>query len=168
MGVVDAEIKSLAASVVALLQKKELSLATAESCTGGAVSQAITSVPGCSSVMKGAVVAYHNDVKMNVLGVSPSSLSMHGAVSGEVAEQMVLGVARLLDARCAIATTGVAGPGGGSPEKPVGTVWIAAKVGDDVAVKLLSLKDCGREANVKQTVLNTLLLIKEMLCRNTF
>ena len=168
MNAIDDEISVLAIGVVAALKEKGLCFATAESCTGGAVSQAITSVAGCSSVMRGAVVAYHNEVKMNVLGVSAFSLEQHGAVSREVVEQMVCGVSRLLGAECAVATTGIAGPGGGTPDKPVGTVWIAAKVGDSVAVELLSLKDEGRATNVKQTVAAVLRLVKERLCGNTF
>ena len=119
------EINVLAAELVAMLQAQGKTFAAAESCTGGAISQAVTSVPGCSSVMRGAVVAYHNDVKAGVLGVGKDTLSKYGAVSEEVVIQMVGGVSALLGADCAVATSGIAGPGGGTPEKPVGTVWIA-------------------------------------------
>ena len=119
------EIDALAAELVAMLQAQGRSFATAESCTGGAISQAVTSVAGCSSVMRGAVVAYHNDVKEKVLGVSGEVLATYGAVSEETVVQMVDGVSALMGADCAVATSGIAGPGGGTPEKPVGTVWIA-------------------------------------------
>lgn len=159
----DDKIKSEASELVGNLQMLGFTFATAESCTGGAVSHAVTSVAGCSSVMRGAVVAYHNDVKVNQLGVSSTLLEEHGAVSGVVAEQMVRGVARVLETDCAVATTGIAGPGGGSFEKPVGTVWIAAYVRDEVLVKQLSLGDQGRENNVRLTVLAVIRLINEML-----
>ncbi|MDE5935198.1 MAG: CinA family nicotinamide mononucleotide deamidase-related protein [Muribaculaceae bacterium] len=113
-----------AAYLVELLGERGLKVATAESCTGGSVSAAITSVPGASAVMQGAVVSYSNDVKTGVLGVDPETIAAEGAVSAPVVEQMAAGVARLCGADCAIATSGVAGPGGGTPDKPVGTVWI--------------------------------------------
>ncbi|MDE5647764.1 MAG: CinA family nicotinamide mononucleotide deamidase-related protein [Muribaculaceae bacterium] len=113
-----------AAYLVELLGERGLKVATAESCTGGSVSAAITSVPGASAVMQGAVVSYSNDVKTGVLGVAPEAIAAEGAVSAPVVEQMAAGVARLCGADCAIATSGVAGPGGGTPDKPVGTVWI--------------------------------------------
>ncbi|MDE6344443.1 MAG: CinA family nicotinamide mononucleotide deamidase-related protein [Muribaculaceae bacterium] len=113
-----------AAYLVELLGERGLKVATAESCTGGSVSAAITSVPGASAVMQGAVVSYSNDVKTGVLGIAPEAIAAEGAVSAPVVEQMAAGVARLCGADCAIATSGVAGPGGGTPDKPVGTVWI--------------------------------------------
>ena len=113
-----------AACLIELLAARGLKVATAESCTGGSVSAAITSVPGASAVMQGAVVSYSNDVKTGVLGVDPLIIETEGAVSAPVVEQMAAGVARLCGADCAIATSGVAGPGGGTPDKPVGTVWM--------------------------------------------
>ncbi|MBR5456888.1 MAG: CinA family protein [Bacteroidaceae bacterium] len=158
----------LSAKLVEALAANGLTLATAESCTGGAVSAAITSVAGCSSVMRGAVVAYHNEVKVNLLGVSASSLEEYGAVSKQVVEQMVCGVARVTGSDCAMATTGVAGPGGGTQEKPVGTVWIAAYIKGTVEVKLLSLGDKGRLNNVKNTVLEVLHLMNDVLNATLF
>lgn len=110
--------------LIKLLASRGLTVATAESCTGGAVSAAITAIPGASEVMQGAVVSYSNDVKTSVLGVDPKAIEAVGAVSEPVVRQMAAGVARLCGADCAIATSGVAGPGGGTPDKPVGTVWI--------------------------------------------
>ncbi|MBR3940530.1 MAG: CinA family protein [Bacteroidaceae bacterium] len=159
------EINVLAAELVAMLQAQGKTFATAESCTGGAISQAVTSVPGCSSVMRGAVVAYHNDVKAGVLGVGKDTLSEYGAVSEEVVVQMVRGVSVLLDADCAVATSGIAGPGGGTPEKPVGTVWIAAKVGRNIKTRLLQLEDAGRVLNVKSSVMEVLRLVLGMLSK---
>ena len=159
------EINVLAAELVAMLQARGKTFAAAESCTGGAISQALTSVPGCSSVMRGAVVAYHNDVKAGVLGVGKDTLSEYGAVSEEVVVQMVKGVSVLLDADCAVATSGIAGPGGGTPEKPVGTVWIAAKVGSEIKTLLLQLEDAGRVLNVKSSVMEVLRLVLGMLSK---
>ena len=159
------EIRALAAKLVAVLDECSLTIATAESCTGGAVAQAITSVAGCSAVMRGAVVAYHNDVKSAVLGVSSAVIEADGAVSEKVVEQMVCGVSRIMATDCAIATSGVAGPGGGSPEKPVGTVWVAVKVGDIVKTKKLQLHDAGRLQNIDNAAFEVLYFMYEtVLC----
>ena len=99
-------------------------LATAESCTGGLMGHMLTETPGSSAYMQGGVIAYNNAIKMSQLGVDASVLKQKGAVSAEVALQMAKGVAQLMGVECGISSTGVAGPGGGSPEKPVGTVWI--------------------------------------------
>lgn len=101
-----------------------VSIATAESCTGGNVAHLITAVPGASQYFLGGVVSYANDVKINVLGVQKSDLEKYGAVSQTVAVQMAQGVRKITGADFAVSTTGVAGPDGGSAEKPVGTVWI--------------------------------------------
>lgn len=156
-------IPELAARLVAVLAGRSLTIATAESCTGGAVSQAITSVAGCSSVMRGAVVAYHNDVKNSVLGVSAETLESVGAVSEEVVRQMVCGVSCLMATDCAIATSGIAGPGGGTPEKPVGTVWLAVKAGDVVKARKLQLRDEGRLQNVQKSTIEALRFMCEVL-----
>lgn len=156
-------IPELAARLVAVLAGRSLTIATAESCTGGAVSQAITSVAGCSSVMRGAVVAYHNDVKNSVLGVSAETLESVGAVSEEVVRQMACGVSCLMATDCAIATSGIAGPGGGTPEKPVGTVWVAVKAGDVVKARRLQLRDEGRLQNVQKSTIEALHFMCEVL-----
>ena len=161
-------ITRLAARAVALMQEKCLSFATAESCTGGAVSAAMTSVPGCSSVVRGCVVAYHNDVKRKVLGVDGAVLDSCGAVSEPVVRQMVAGVCSLLGADCAVATSGIAGPGGGTPEKPVGTVWVAVKVKGKVRAELLTLEDNGRVGNVRSATGEVLELLCQLLEECTF
>ena len=96
---------------------------TAESCTGGGVGSAITAVPGSSAVFMGGVISYDNSVKQGVLGVSPETLATVGAVSPETAEQMAVGARKLLKVDYAVSVTGIAGPDGGSAEKPVGLVW---------------------------------------------
>ncbi len=112
-----------------VLKSKGLNLATAESCTGGNIAHRITSVAGSSAYFKGTVVAYSNEVKQHVLHVPEETLKQFGAVSEPTAIAMVTGVSKLLGTECAIATTGIAGPGGGTEEKPVGTVWIAVRCG---------------------------------------
>ena len=116
---------SLEGVIGQLLNKNNLTLATAESCTGGYLAHMITSVPGSSRYFKGSVIAYSNEVKTAQLGVSTEDLKQQGAVSEEVAKAMAEGVRKALNTDIAIATTGIAGPDGGTIEKPVGTVWIA-------------------------------------------
>ena len=105
-------------------------ITSAESCTGGNIARSITAISGCSDVYVGSVVSYANDIKNGVLGVPVELIERHGAVSREVVTAMVEGVAKLMGAECAVATSGIAGPGGGSDEKPVGTVWTAVHTPD--------------------------------------
>ncbi len=119
------EDSTLQEAVGILLKEKNQTLATAESCTGGNIAHLLTGISGSSQYFKGAVVAYSNEIKQNVLGVREQSLIEHGAVSKEVVEQMALGVQKLMNTDYAIATSGIAGPTGGTDEKPVGTTWIA-------------------------------------------
>ena len=112
-------------SMINLLKKYNLTVSTAESCTGGFISHLITSNPGASQYYKGSVVAYSNEIKQSLLNVSFENLENYGAVSKQVAEQMSKGALKQLQTNYAIATTGIAGPSGGSEEKPVGTVWIS-------------------------------------------
>jgi len=110
--------------VVELLIKNKMKLATAESCTGGLIAQKITSVAGASECFDCGVVTYSNEQKQKLLGVSKDTLEKFGAVSQQTALEMCKGVKALSDADFGISVTGIAGPGGGTPEKPVGTVWI--------------------------------------------
>ncbi|MBR5892050.1 MAG: CinA family protein [Bacteroidaceae bacterium] len=144
----DAELKALAREVNARLRELGLTLSTAESCTGGTVAAAVTSVPGSSAVFKGAVVAYSNDVKHAALGVPLEVIEKNGAVSSAVVEAMVTGARLLTGSDCAVATSGIAGPGGATAGKPVGTVWVAVDVCGSVSTHLLQLKDEGREINI--------------------
>jgi PncC family amidohydrolase len=116
---------TVAEKLVALLNAKSLTCATAESCTGGGVSSAITAVAGSSSVYLGGVVSYANSVKENVLAVPSSVLEEFGAVSSQTAAAMAEGARKLVGADFAVSVTGIAGPSGGSEEKPVGLVWFA-------------------------------------------
>lgn len=145
-----------------LLKDRHCTVATAESCTGGKVASLITSVSGSSEYYKGSVVSYCNEVKADVLGVSRADLEKYGAVSSTVAEQMASGVRRLLKTDYAVATTGIAGPTGGSDEKPVGTVWIAVATPTKVVSrKYVFGKD--RSINIERFAASALsMLIVEM------
>lgn len=159
----DGELQLLARELNARLRSKGLTLSTAESCTGGTVATAITSIAGSSDVFKGAVVAYSNEVKVNVLGVPQSVIDSEGAVSEATVEAMAIGVKRIMNSDCAVATSGIAGPGGAVPGKPVGTVWVAIAVGEKVVFKLLSIGDKGRESNICTAAKKVLsLLLKEI------
>jgi PncC family amidohydrolase len=118
-------INSLAQAVGDLLQKNGLALAVAESCTGGLLGTLITNTPGSSAYFEGGVIAYSDEVKQQILGVPRDTLEQHGAVSPETAIAMAKGARTLLRTDLALATTGIAGPSGGTPEKPVGLVFIA-------------------------------------------
>jgi nicotinamide-nucleotide amidase len=115
-----------------LLRKRELKLALAESCTGGLIADRITNVPGSSEYFLGGIVAYANEAKVALLGLSWDTLNTKGAVSQETVLEMARGTRRILNTDIAVSVTGIAGPGGGTPEKPVGTVWIGlvAKEGE--------------------------------------
>ncbi|HSR42870.1 MAG TPA: nicotinamide-nucleotide amidohydrolase family protein, partial [Longimicrobiales bacterium] len=130
-----AESGDIVEAVSRELERTGRMLATAESCTGGLVAKRMTDRPGASRVFRGAVVAYDDAVKVGVLGVGSDVLERHGAVSREVAEALAEGVARALRADAGIGITGVAGPGGGSAEKPVGLVWYAVALDGDVEAR---------------------------------
>ena len=149
------DISRVAYNLVKLLAARGLKCATAESCTGGGIGAAITAIPGSSAVFEGGVISYSNAVKNNVLGVLASTLEEFGAVSSETAAQMASGVLKLTKADLAVAVTGIAGPDGGSEEKPVGTVWfgLATKAGVRTEKALFT---GDREEVRKKTVLHAL------------
>lgn len=115
-----------------LFMKQHKTLATAESCTGGYMAHLITSIPGSSNYFKGSIIAYSNEIKINLLHVNPDVIEKHGAVSQPVVEQMAKGLLQQMKTDYAIAISGIAGPDGGSDEKPVGTIWIAIASHDNV------------------------------------
>ena len=148
---------SLEATVLHQLRSKGMTLATAESCTGGLVSSRLTDVPGSSEVFTHGFVTYANRAKIELLGVEESILQQHGAVSEEVARQMAEGALRVSGASIAVAVTGIAGPGGGTPEKPVGTAWMALAQRNQatIAEKVFHLRDRnGFKKAVSQSVLD--------------
>lgn len=145
-----------------LLSKKKLTLSTAESCTGGSIAARITSVAGSSAYFKGSVVAYSNEVKTSMLHVSAETLEKHGAVSEQTVIEMVKGAMNALETDCAVATSGIAGPGGGTKEKPVGTVWIAAAYKNEICT-MKQETNRGREMNIERAGNNALLLLRELV-----
>ncbi|MBE6945487.1 MAG: CinA family protein [Ruminococcaceae bacterium] len=120
--------RKLATEVLTLLRNRGLSLATAESCTGGGVGEALTAIPGSSDTYRGGIISYTNAIKRKLLGVPSALLETYGAVSLPVAEAMALGAAQALKADVAVSTTGLAGPGGDDWGNPVGTVYIACAI----------------------------------------
>ena len=145
-----------------LLKSRGLTLATAESCTGGNIAHLITQVPGSSEYFKGTVVSYANEVKTGVLGVRAGDLERHGAVSQPVVEQMAQGVRRLLRTDWAVATSGIMGPGGGTPDKPVGTVWMAVCSADRLISRPYHVNH-HREQNIERASQLALLMLRELL-----
>ena len=140
---------TLAGAIVQRLAERGLTLATAESCTGGAIADAIVAVAGASAVFRGGVVAYANDVKTNLLNVPERTLAMSGAVSEEVAVAMARGACERLGAEVAIASTGIAGPSGGTQEKPIGQVWFALAFGDgEIEARRLTFP--GNRADIRE------------------
>lgn len=148
-----------------LVQRKE-SLAIAESCTGGYLSHVITSIPGSSSYFNGSVIPYHNDFKENLLGVSSEILQTHGAVSEETVMEMSKQVRLKFNSTYGVATSGIAGPGGGSEEKPVGLVWIACHDGRNCRTRKLQLSK-DRLINIQLTSTASLNLLRETILQNT-
>lgn len=141
------EKKVLSREIQQYLYESGLTLGTAESCTGGRIAEAIISVPGASAYFKGGIISYTNDVKENVLGVDSRLLEEKTAVCEEVAIEMVKGALNTLNVDFAISTTGVAGPGGGTHDIPVGTIWIACGNKDNIVTMKLE-EDYGRDINL--------------------
>jgi len=156
--------ETMAEVIGRFLKQQGKTLAIAESCTGGYISHLITSVPGSSEYYKGSVTAYSNDIKMNILGVKESSLKEFGAVSDQVAKEMALGVKEALQTDFAVSTTGIAGPDGGTEEKPVGTVWIAVAGENKVfATKFVFGND--RERNIIRSAQTALQLLRRVILK---
>ena len=156
----------LVAVVSSLLKKNKKKLAVAESCTGGYISHLITSLPGSSQFFEGAVVSYSNEVKRDILNVRETNLKKHGAVSEMVVTDMALNAMSLFETDYAIATSGVAGPGGGTDEKPIGLVWVAVATPTRVITqKFLFGKNGGRELIIKRAAMAALNLLRIELLR---
>ncbi|WP_146910149.1 CinA family protein [Arenimonas daejeonensis] len=148
----EAALHALAEQVGAALQDHHLMLATAESCTGGWIAKMITDIPGCSSWFDCGIAAYSYEAKQALLGVRPETLTEHGAVSRETVMEMVSGALVTSGASIAVAVTGIAGPTGGTPDKPVGTVWIGWKRRGGYPKAELFHFDGDRDAVRRQTV----------------
>lgn len=145
-----------------LLKTHNYSLATAESCTGGYIAHLITGVPGSSAYFKGAVVAYANEIKENVLGVSPKTIEKHGAVSEETVFEMAAGIIRHFKVNCAIAVSGIAGPDGGTDDKPVGTTWICVLTPKGAETRKFIFGE-HRGRNIRRAALAALDMLRKQL-----
>lgn len=153
---------SLEQHIGTLLLDKKLTLGTAESCTGGYIAHLITSVSGSSAYFKGSIVSYANAIKQDLLGVQEDTLSTHGAVSEQTVAEMLQGALQKLQVDIAIAVSGVAGPTGGTPEKPVGTVFIGIADKERSVIKKLSFTN-NRERNIRLTGVVALVMLRKFL-----
>jgi nicotinamide-nucleotide amidase len=156
--------ETMAEVIGRLLASKNKKLAVAESCTGGYISHLITSVPGSSAFFNGSVTAYSNLIKENVLGVNNKTLAEFGAVSEQVAVEMAIGAKKVLNADFAVATTGIAGPDGGTDEKPIGTVWIAIASEKNVTATKFVFGD-NRERNITRSSQTALQLLRRAILK---
>lgn len=160
---VDGEVSELACRVIERARESGTTLGTAESCTGGLASAALTSVPGSSAVVLGGVTSYAASVKERVLGVPTEVIEAHGVVSEQVARAMAKGACHVLGCDVAVSTTGIAGPGGAEPGKPVGTVCLGVALGDGVALSRTIHANGGREQVRTQAVRCALEMVLEVL-----
>ena len=145
-----------------LFWKEELTLATAESCTAGNIASYITMIPGSSRFFKGGIIAYSNEIKTKLLGVSPKTIDEKGVVSEETVIEMAKGAMKSMNSDCAIATSGIAGPTGGTPDNPVGTIWIAVSTQDQIITLKLE-GDEGRQKNIANATQKALQLLRNLL-----
>lgn len=150
----DVDSPSLEDTAVRRLRERGLTLAAAESCTGGLLAKRLTDIAGVSDVFMGGCVSYSNDSKTELLGVNPATLAAHGAVSSQTALEMARGIRMRLGTDIGISTTGIAGPGGGSPEKPVGTVYIAISTPSLERATLLTLSSLRERAYLRTLAVN--------------
>jgi len=146
------------------LREKKLTLSVAESCTGGKLASLFTAISGCSQYFKGGIVSYSNEAKIEILNASSVDINQLGAVSQPVVEQAALGAQRIFHSDCAIATSGIAGPDGGTPEKPVGTVWIAVAYRHQLHSQLFHFSK-DRENNILRACYNGIAMMLELLAK---
>ncbi len=161
-GEITAVQDSLEERVGKALKERKLTLSVAESCTGGLMASCITDIPGSSQYFRGGVIAYQNDVKENILGVPHEIIAEHGVISEETVRAMATGCKRLFASDIAVAITGLAGPGGGSTETPVGVVYIAIADGTGVAARRFQWSG-DRIQNKRSAVHAAITLIREVL-----
>jgi nicotinamide-nucleotide amidase len=154
------ENESMESVVSGLLKTKKQTLSIAESCTGGYIAHRITSLPGSSAIFKGSIVAYSNEVKQNLLKVPSQMLNYFGAVSEQCVKEMAISVKQILDTDYAIAISGIAGPDGGTDEKPVGTVWIAIATPEKIIAQKFCFGD-NRENNITRACISALNLLRQ-------
>lgn len=154
---------SLQSSLSRILKNRGESISTAESCTGGMIASLITSVSGASEYFHGSVVSYNNDIKINTLGVNSNTILQHGAVSCECVKEMAEGVRKLMNTTYSIATSGIAGPLGGTAEKPVGTVWIAIAGPDFTETLQLHFRG-SRKLNIERFASHSIDFLRTKIC----
>ncbi len=152
-----------AESLIRLCRENNITMVTAESCTGGLIGGALTDISGSSDVFWGGFITYANQAKMSALGVSGETLEQNGAVSEPVVSQMLSGALEKSGASLAMAVSGVAGPGGGTPDKPVGTVWIGVSLKGAAPVKEKFLFSGNREEIRNKTVINALEMAEKVI-----
>ena len=140
-----------------------LTVSTAESCTGGNIAHRLTLIPGISDCFKGSVVAYHNDLKINALGVSARDIEQYGAVSSQISTQMAEGARKVMQTDLAVATTGIAGPTGGTDEKPVGTIWISVSSPERTITRSFNFGQFARENFIERSTMAALMMLNEMI-----
>lgn len=155
--------KSLEMILGEKLRNRNFSISTAESCSGGNIAHRITLVPGASDYFKGSIVSYANEIKSNVLEINSSIIGLRGAVSREVVEQMAKNIAEKMKTDCSIAVSGIAGPNGGTLEKPTGTVWICTRTPEKIVTQKHQFGDASREENINRTTNAALLQMINML-----
>jgi nicotinamide-nucleotide amidase len=160
------EGERIEALVGELLRARSWTICAAESCTGGLVMHRLTNIPGSSDYVVGGVVAYSNQVKQSLLHVHPGTLIAHGAVSEETAREMAVGARDLLNADVAVSVTGIAGPGGGTQEKPVGLTYMALAAPNDVLIVQRHVWKGDREAIKSASAQSALLLVFDYLSKN--
>ncbi|MBO9202692.1 MULTISPECIES: competence/damage-inducible protein A [Niastella] len=159
------EDASLPMALSKLLRSKNKTMATAESCTGGYLAHLITAIPGASNIYKGSIISYDNEVKINQLQVSPIILQKMGAVSEEVVTEMAAGILAKLNTDYAVAVSGIMGPDGGSAEKPVGTVWVAAGDKHKLVTQKFQFR-FDRDRNIEMTATQALNLLRKFIVEN--
>jgi nicotinamide-nucleotide amidase len=158
----DFEGKIISRDVSQLLWEMEKTVSTAESCTGGRIAETIMGVPGASKYFKGGIICYVNEVKENLLGVSREVLDEKTAVCEEVAIQMVKGACQTLNTDYAVAATGIAGPGGGTKEIPVGTIWLAVGNAERIVTTKI-VEDHGRDINIAIATNTAMQMLRDYL-----
>ena len=162
----DEEMRAAAERVLELCRNKNFTLATAESCTGGLVAVTITDIPGSSDVFDRGIVTYSNDAKQMLLGVPKAMLDEYGAVSAPVARAMAEGVIRATNTQLGVSITGIAGPDGGSEEKPIGLVFVGGAIADGAHhVRECRFGDLGRSEVRRRSVIAAFALLEELLAK---
>ena len=157
------EVTTLAQALISTLTRQNKSIVTAESCTGGLIAGALTAISGSSEVVFGGFVTYANAAKTRMIAVPEDVLTAHGAVSAETARAMASGALAKADADVAIAVTGIAGPTGGTPQKPVGLVFVGCATPEEVRHVELRLGDLGRDGIREATVVAALKIVLEVV-----